>query len=99
MRLHPSLPDVRREALKDDVLPLAQPVHSSTGRVITAVSVTKGTVLDIDIASYNRSKALFGEDADTFRPARWLDEKGHVLRMKTHGGLLSFVAGPRSCLG
>lgn len=48
--------------------------------------------------SMGRMKHLWGEDAEVFRPERWLDEKG-VFQPESPFKFAAFQAGPRVCLG
>lgn len=54
LRLNPVLPHLFRKATKDDTLPLARPVATRSGRMITSLLVAKGTPLIISINAYNR---------------------------------------------
>ncbi|THV45019.1 hypothetical protein BGAL_0542g00060 [Botrytis galanthina] len=45
----------------------------------------------------NRSRSIWGEDADDFRPERWLDDG--VIILKTAFEYPVFNGGPRTCLG
>lgn len=48
----------------------------------------------------NRSKALWGPDAEEFKPERWLAEGQRELGGgKSTLNLLTFLQGPRSCIG
>jgi len=60
----------------------------------------------ISMECMNRSAAFWGEDAKVFRPSRWLEnahgENGIPAKAKEiqgHRHLLTFVDGPRTCLG
>jgi cytochrome P450 len=44
----------------------------------------------------NRDRSVFGEDADVFRPERWLDEKRAKEMEKS---FLTFGYGSRTCVG
>lgn len=55
------------------MLPLFRPLTLQSGEVITELPVPKGMKVIISIAAYNRNKDVFGHDADTFNPERWLD--------------------------
>ncbi|KAI5866314.1 cytochrome P450 [Durotheca rogersii] len=46
----------------------------------------------------NRSKASWGDDADAFRPERWLTAEGKLV-MKSASEFPVFNGGPRLCLG
>lgn len=61
LRFYPPVPFTRREATKDTTL---------LGQVIP-----KGTDLVIAAGAINFSKELWGEDADEFKPERWMGEK------------------------
>lgn len=86
----------------DDVLPLSQPMHCVDGKLRSEISVSKGTVVIIDIASSNRRKDVWGEDADMFNPERWLVEQNPVPFVRTpgvvYGSVLNFVAGSKSSI-
>ncbi|KAI5478309.1 cytochrome P450, family 46, subfamily A (cholesterol 24(S)-hydroxylase) [Pseudohyphozyma bogoriensis] len=90
-----------RHAAKDDVVPLSEPIVDKTGKTISAVPVPAGTILFIPIVACNKNKKVFGDDADKFRPERWLEGKvgekvqGHGL----YSQLLTFLSGPRGCIG
>ena len=42
------------------------------GKVLTELFVPKGTVVVCGNAAANRSKSLWGPDADEWKPERWL---------------------------
>jgi len=104
LRYHPVNPHVHRVAAEDDILPLSRPVTTKTGEMIDEVVVTKGTLIVVSIAAYNRNTELWGEDAHTFNPDRWLDSDGVASKKKDilvgiYSNLLTFAGGARSCLG
>ncbi|OHF00198.1 hypothetical protein CORC01_04606 [Colletotrichum orchidophilum] len=57
----------------------------------------EGTVVGMNPAVVHRDREVFGEDADVFRPERWLGEDDEVANMDRH--LLTFGAGARTCIG
>ncbi|PSK55395.1 Isotrichodermin C-15 hydroxylase [Elsinoe australis] len=76
-------------------LPLMR-VVPSPGAVIANNRIPAGTDVSVCSAVLHRDKAVFGEDADVFRPERWL-EKEYV---RAHKELLfGFGAGHRACIG
>ncbi|KIJ59411.1 hypothetical protein HYDPIDRAFT_162418 [Hydnomerulius pinastri MD-312] len=102
LRLHPPVPEFTRVAAEDDVIPLSEPVRTAAGQTVSSISIAKGTLLAIPIASINRSTAIWGPDAKAFRPERWLEEDGipkKAQEVQGHRHLLTFVDGPRTCLG
>lgn len=93
-----------REATKDDVLTLGEPMEGRNGQSITSLRIEKGQTIMIGIYTLNRSKAIFGEDADEYRPERWLDGSVDAAFDKSRGftawaPLLTFLGGPRGCVG
>lgn len=62
----------------------------------------KGQAIAIPMQTINKSKSIWGSDAHDFKPQRWLDEGGVPETVKVVQGyrhLLTFVDGPRTCLG
>jgi hypothetical protein len=67
-----------------------------------SISIAKGTLITISGASINRSLAIWGPDAKEFKPDRWLNKdgiSGKAKEVQGHRHLLTFVDGPRTCLG
>ncbi|KAG2096080.1 cytochrome P450 [Suillus discolor] len=103
LRLHP--PDTTTlspQAAEDDVLPLSEPVRTMSGNMTDSISIAKGTLITISMEAINRSLAIWGPDAKEFKPERWLTEdgiSGKAKEVQGHRHLLTFVDGPRACLG
>ncbi|KIJ41087.1 hypothetical protein M422DRAFT_60506 [Sphaerobolus stellatus SS14] len=100
MRLHAAVPYSQRVATQDDVVPLGQPFTDKKGRVKHEIAVKKGDRILIPIICVNRSKDIWGQDAHEFKPERWLnlpDKASDIPGLIP--GLLSFLAGPRACIG
>ncbi|ELU40781.1 cytochrome P450 domain-containing protein [Rhizoctonia solani AG-1 IA] len=103
-RHRPPSSHTERVALKDDVLRLRNPVynHQRGGRKINEVPIKAGQLIHIPSISMSHAKSVWGEDADEFRPERWLDPS----RLPQAGatisgwnGLFVFSEGPRQCIG
>jgi hypothetical protein len=54
MRFHPAVYQNFRQAAQDDVLPLSQPIKTSSGELITKLPIPKGMKVIASIAGYNR---------------------------------------------
>ena len=54
MRLHPIATGLPRVAVKDDVIPLAHPIVSTTGETISEIPVKAGQVFYASFAGYQR---------------------------------------------
>lgn len=78
LRLRPTTPRIKRRAEADTL--------------VAGVAIPRDALVVLDAASANRDPALFGPDADAFRPDRVLDPA--VPRWG-----LSFGAGPHQCPG
>ncbi|KAF7511834.1 hypothetical protein GJ744_003565 [Endocarpon pusillum] len=92
-RLYPIIPVGGRKAKEDVTLPVG---GGEDGR--SPVLVRKGQFVLFGIHAMHRRKGLYGEDADIFRPERWLDtEEKKGLRMGWE--YLPFSGGPRVCPG
>ncbi|KAG2040943.1 cytochrome P450 [Suillus americanus] len=102
LRLHPAVPLFTRRAREDDVIPLSEPVCTRSGKMTDSISIAKGSSIVISIGAINRSLAIWGPDAKEFKPDRWLIEEGisgKAKEIQGHRHLMTFVDGPRTCLG
>ncbi|XP_042481562.1 cytochrome P450 704C1-like [Macadamia integrifolia] len=84
LRLYPALPGDGRCADTDDVLPDGFRVKKGDGVFYLAYVMGRMTY-------------IWGEDAEDFRPERWLDNG--VFRPESPFKFVAFHAGPRICLG
>ena len=99
LRLHPIVPTLLRKAGREDVIPLSEPVTTRDGRVIHEVPVSEGQTLMCSLASYNRLQSVWGDDADAWRPERFLDMEKHEVNVGIVANLMSFSAGLKGCIG
>ncbi|KAI4380597.1 hypothetical protein MLD38_006770 [Melastoma candidum] len=84
MRLYPAVPADGRCAEKDDVLP-------------DGYRVKKGDNVYYLTYAMGRMRNLWGEDAEDFKPERWL--KDGTFQSESPFKFTAFNAGPRICLG
>lgn len=92
LRLYPTVPVTMRIAIRDSTI-LGKPIP-------------RGTEVLISPWAINRNPKLWGPDADAFKPERWIDvgEDG-TQKPNNSGGVdsnycqLTFLHGPRSCIG
>lgn len=85
LRLYPAVPLDSKEAAADDVLP-------------DGTAVKKGTVTGYVPYAMGRMSFLWGDDAEEFRPERWMTEDGRFQAQPLFK-FTAFQAGPRTCLG
>ena len=64
----------------------------------TRTFLPQGTVVGINPWVFHRCHRLFGADAESWNPSRWLSEEEKETKSMEHS-MLSFGAGKRSCLG
>jgi cytochrome P450 len=99
LRMHPVIPLLFRKAGKDDIIPLAQPVTTKEGRVIREIPVSKGQSILCSSAGYNRSETVWGNDADTWKPERWINMEKQSYNVGMTANIMSFGAGLKGCIG
>ncbi|XP_052191675.1 cytochrome P450 704C1-like [Diospyros lotus] len=85
LRLYPAVPVDGRCAEEDDILP-------------DGYQLKKGD--DVYYMSYamGRMPYIWGDDAEDFKPERWLDNNG-IFQPQSPFKFIAFHAGPRMCLG
>ncbi|CAG8214223.1 unnamed protein product [Penicillium olsonii] len=86
MRLHPSV-----GMLMERHVPKG-------GAIIAGKFIPDGYVVGMNPWVIGRDKHIYGEDADSFRPERWLDADPESLREMERSSL-AFGAGSRVCIG
>ncbi|OBZ67742.1 hypothetical protein A0H81_12348 [Grifola frondosa] len=103
LRLHAPVPFLMRECCGDTVLQLSEPVLRADGSTTKKLAIPKGTKVLISMAASNCSKALWGEDADEWKPERWLSPLPTTIMEAPVPGvyshLMTFFGGPRACIG
>ncbi|KAL9069642.1 MAG: hypothetical protein Q9157_006096 [Trypethelium eluteriae] len=89
LRFYPPVPSTLRQAAHDTTI-LDQPVP-------------RGTTIIMSPWAINQSKKLWGPDARSFNPDRWIDSTtGHANNTggaDSNFSFLTFLHGPRSCIG
>lgn len=94
LRLYPVVPANSREALVDTTLPLGGGPDGSA-----PIFIEKGSLLSWSVYSMHRRKDYYGEDAEDFRPERWLDDPTTGKKgLRPGWEYLPFNGGPRICL-
>ncbi|KAL4815496.1 cytochrome P450 [Aspergillus spinulosporus] len=78
-------------------LPLERVVPAE-GVVVCGQYVPAGTIVGMNPYVVNRDRPTFGEDADDWRPERWLEGDAEH-RRKLEASIMTFGAGRRVCLG
>ncbi|WVZ73086.1 hypothetical protein U9M48_021434 [Paspalum notatum var. saurae] len=89
LRLYPPSPNVQRQALQD--------VEVVTKTKKTTMTVPRGTNMWVDVVAMHHDKALWGDDANEFRPERFASKGQHPFNKAAH--FLPFGFGSRICVG
>lgn len=90
------------QAAKEDVIPLSEPLRTPDGELVDHVVIAAGQQVIVPTQFMNTSTAYWGDDAQTFRPERWLSESGipeKAREIQGHRNILTFTSGNRMCLG
>lgn len=103
-RTLPYLQAVIKEGLRvfPPVTGLMPTVVPAGGDVIGGVHVPEGTEIGWSAFGVQHNKAVYGEDAEAFRPERWLEEESkdeETLRTMVGTWELIFKSGKWQCLG
>lgn len=85
LRLNPPAPNLFGRVVPD------------SGKVIDGVFVPGGTEVTSHAFTMQRDVELYGEDAEEFKPERWLESE--KVTMKYEASQFTFGMGPRVCLG
>ena len=96
LRLYPIVPENNRTAIRDTSIPLG---GGPDGK--SPVFVRKGTMVHWSSWGMHRRPDLYGDDAEEFRPERWLDSDGPDGKkgLRVSWEYLPFNGGPRICIG
>lgn len=78
--------------------PMIIPRYVSEGGMdLYGVHAPAGAEIGANPYVIQRDKKMFGEDADVFRPERWLEDEARAVHMEKH--ILTWGYGTRICLG
>jgi cytochrome P450 len=86
MRLHPSVGLIMERHVPKG------------GAMIAGRHIPEGTIVGINPWVLHRDKSVYGNDADSFRPERWLEANPEQLKDMDRC-YLNFGAGSRTCIG
>ncbi|KAJ3559694.1 hypothetical protein NM688_g181 [Phlebia brevispora] len=103
LRLYPPVAVVTRQALQDAVLPLSTPIRTLNSSYLHEIFISRGTQIIVGSWMSNVNKELWGEDADEWKPERWLSPLPEALKSvrlpSVYTSLMTFVGGSRACIG
>lgn len=102
LRLNNAADITTRCAGKDDYIPVSTPFVDKNGVERTEIRIAEGEQIIVPISILNRDKDIWGDDANEFKPERWLEGNKHPRSAEIPGvfaSLMTFLGGPRSCIG
>ncbi|KAI6147260.1 cytochrome P450 [Pisolithus tinctorius] len=98
LRLHAPVTWTMRVAMKVDNVPVDDPFTDRWGAVRNSVRVNQGDIITVPIQAINKSKKIWGEDAQSFRPDRWRNPPESI-KSGLWSNMLTFLGGSRGCIG
>jgi len=103
LRVYAPVTILPREARKDIILPLSEPIRGLDGKLMHEIPIPKDTRLLIGIEGVNCNKALWGADALEWKPERWLSPLPAAVTdahlPSVYSNMMTFTGGPRACIG
>ncbi|KAG8969024.1 hypothetical protein FRB90_010771, partial [Tulasnella sp. 427] len=97
LRVYSPVEITSRQPLKDEVVPLSEPITDLNGRVLHEL---QGDVVFIHIREINMSPEIWGEDARVFKPERWESPPAAANAVPSvYANIMTFLSGPRACIG
>jgi len=110
---HPVIKDKQAKAMPylqaciHEGLRMFMPLHGLAGRVspspdgatINGVFIPPGTEVGVSTYGMNHRKDVYGPDADTFHPERWIENDPETIKRLERYNELVFGTGRSSCLG
>ncbi|KAJ5315081.1 cytochrome P450 [Penicillium atrosanguineum] len=68
------------------------------GTVLCGVPLSAGTIVGMNPAVVHHDKTIFGDDAEAFRPERWINSSQEQIKLMDRH-LMTFGNGSRTCIG
>ncbi|CDO75038.1 hypothetical protein BN946_scf184640.g13 [Trametes cinnabarina] len=103
LRLYAPVSFGLRQAAADTTLPLMSPIRGLDGTLMSEIPIRRGTFVLLNNVGSNTNREIWGEDADEWKPERWLGalppalDEARIPGVYSH--LMTFSGGGRSCIG
>ncbi|KAG8774250.1 hypothetical protein FRC15_001465 [Serendipita sp. 397] len=100
LRYHAVVSGVIRVATEDDIIPLDKPFVDTTGKVQNSIMISQGDTIYLPIRYLNTAPSIWGDDGKSFNPERWNAVSKETSAIPgVWGSQLTFLGGPRACIG
>jgi cytochrome P450 len=106
LRLHAPITSTMRVCGRDaDSVPVSTPFTDRNGHLRTSIPLKRGDIISVPLQAINRSRSIWGPDAEEFRPERWADLPAEVQAVQgVWSNILTFLNGNalngnRGCIG
>ncbi|KAF9020805.1 cytochrome P450 [Hymenopellis radicata] len=100
LRLHAPVTSTARVATKDDLIPVSKHFRHADGVTRDYIGIKKGEAVIIPLRLMNIDTAIWGDDAEVFKPERWENLPSATSAIPgVWGNMMTFLGGPRSCIG
>ncbi|PCH40497.1 cytochrome P450 [Wolfiporia cocos MD-104 SS10] len=103
LRVYPLVTLASRAPTQDALVPLGEPIIGLDGTIMKEVLIPKGVEVVIGTLGCNTNKSLWGEDALTWKPHRWLSTLPSAVSDApipgVYSNLMTFLGGKRACIG
>lgn len=76
-------------ARKDMILPLSSPIPGVDGKPVHELQIKKNTKIRVAVLAANKSKDIWGNDAEEWKPERWLGRDDANSQNEKEGDLFS----------
>lgn len=85
------------------MVPLKNLIRTESGVLVDKIRIRKGMILMVPLYYTNVARSIWDDDAAEFNPERWMNGNGGVpASAREYPGYhhtMSFLDGPRTCLG
>jgi len=102
-RVYPAGTTLMRSVQRDCTLPLSSPITGKDGRLMDNINLQKGDSVIVSALNCNRNPAIWGADAEEWKPERWLSPLPETVSENKipgiYSNLITFAGGHRSCVG
>lgn len=102
LRLYPPVSQLARTTRSPVIMPLRWPIIGKDGEEMREITIPEGTDVMISVFGANRDKAVWGPDAEEWKPERWMEplprSVGDAHLPGVYASMMTFLGGGRACM-